>query len=255
MTTYVAAGPLVNYFFYKAIGISDPPGPNIPLDGGKIYFYEDEDHSMPLDSWSDVSDPLNPVVNPWPLVLGGQGDFGVIYLEDRIYFIQIYSQEGILQWTINHFNPGGDTGGSVNDALNYIPNGQFLLHNDLPATDAFDAGQIRQSVTDIAYGGWTFNRPDASTATDIVTFDRYDEYVSSPPGNPRYSAHVNCTQADPADVYKSISVKFPNVNRFASPVQQYTVGFSGIDNIESSTTVELYVRKNFGTGGDAEVSP
>jgi hypothetical protein len=254
MTTYVAAGPLVNYFFYKAIGVSNPPGPNIPLDSGKIYFYADEDHSMPLDSWSDVSDPENPVVNPWPLVLGGQGDCGVIYLEDRIYFIQIFSKDDILQWTINHFNPGGDTGGSTNDALNYIPNGQFLLHNDLAATDDFEAGEIRQPVTDIAYGGWTFNRPSASTAKDIVTFDRYDEYIASPSGNPRYSVHVNCIEADSADGYKSVSVKFPNVNRFASLTQQYTVGFSAIDNIDSNTTVELYVRKNFGTGGDAEVS-
>lgn len=254
MTTYVAAGPLVNYFFYKAIGISDPPGPNIPLDFGKIYFYADEDHSMPLNSWSDVIDPNNPVVNPWPLRLGGQGDCGVIYLEDRLYFIQIFSKDDILQWTINHFNPGGGTGASANDALNYIPNGQFLLHNDLAATDDFDAGEIRQAITDIAYGGWTFERPDTSTATDIITFDRYDAYVASPPGNPRYAIHINCTEADTADGYKRVSVKFHNVNRFASLTQQYTVGFSGIDNGDTNTTVDLYLRKNFGTGGDAEVS-
>lgn len=254
MTSYIAAGPLVNYFFYKALGVSDPVGPNIPLDSGKIYFYADEDHSLPLNSWSAVIDPDNPVVNPWPLVLGGQGDCGVIYLEDRLYFIQIFSKDDILQWTINHFNPGGSTGGSENDALNYIPNGQFLLHNDLPVTDDYDAGEIRQAITDIAYGGWTFERPNTSTATDIVTFDRYDEYVSSPPGNPRYSVHINCTEADTADGYKRISVKFHNVNRFASPAQQYTVSFNGIDNGDTNTTVELYVRKNFGTDGNAEVS-
>lgn len=254
MTTYVAAGPLVNYFFYKAIGISNPPGPNIPLDAGKIYFYADEDHSMPLNSFSDVSDPNNPVVNPWPLVLGGQGDCGVIYLEDRLYFIQIYSKEDILQWTIPHFNPGGDSGGSANDALNYIPNGQFLLHNNLPATNDYDAGEIRQGITEVAYGGWTFERPDTSTGTDIVTFDRYDDYVSSPPSNPRYAIHINCTESDSADGYKRLSLKFPNVNRFASPTQQYTVGFSGIDNGDANTTVDLYLRKNFGTGGDTETS-
>jgi len=256
MTTYIAAGPLVNYFFYKALGVQDelPTGPNIPLDYGKIYFYADEDHSVQLNSYSDVSDPNNPVVNPWPLRLGGQGDVGVIYLEDRLYFIQIFSKDDILQWTINHFNPGGGTGASANDALNYIPNGQFLLHNDLPATDDYDAGEIRQAITDIAPGGWTFERPNTSTATDIVTFDRYDEYVASPPSNPRYALHVNCTEADTADGYKRVSVKFPNVNRFASSTQQYTVGFNGIDNVDTNTTVELYVRKNFGTGGSDEVS-
>lgn len=254
MTTYIAAGPLVNYFFYKAIGVIDPPGPNIPLDYGKIYFYADEDHFVELNSYSDVSDPENPVVNPYPLRLGGQGDVGVIYLEDRLYYIEIKSKDDILQWTINHFNPGGDSGGSANDTLNYIPNGQFLLHNDLPATDDYDAGEIRQAITDIAPGGWTFERPDASTATDIVTFDRYDEYVASPPSNPRYAVHINCTEADAADGYKRLSVKFPNVNRFASATQQYTVGFSGIDNGDTNTTIDLYLRKNFGTGGSSEVS-
>lgn len=254
MTTYFAAGPLVNYFFYKAIGVSDPPGPNIPLDFGKIYFYADEDHDLPLNSYSDVSDPNNPVVNPWPLRLGGQGDVGVIYLEDRMYYIEIYSKDDILQWTINHFNPGGDTGASSNDALNYIPNGQFLLHNDLPETDDYDAGEIRESITEIAPGGWTFERPDTSTGTDIVTFLRYDEYVASPPSNPRYALNISCTDSDSGDGYKRVSVKFPNVNRFASSTQQYTVGFSGIDNGETNTTVELYLRKNFGTDGSDEVS-
>jgi len=257
MTTYIAAGPLVNYFFYKAIGVIDPPGPNIPLDYGKIYFYKDEDHSEAtgkLDSWSDVFDPDNPVVNPWPLRLGGQGDVGIIYLEDRLYFIQIYSKDDILQWTINHFNPGGDAGGSENDALNYIPNGQFLLHNDLAATQTLQAGEIREAITDIAPGGWTFERTDASTAKDFVTFDRYDAYAAQPPGNPRYALHFRCSVPDSGDIYKRISVKFPNVNRFSSPTQQYTLGFTGIDNGDTAVSVDFYVRKNFGTGGDTEVS-
>lgn len=254
MTTYIAAGPLVNYFFYKALLVDDPPGPNIPLDFGKIYFYADEDHSIPLNSYSDVSDPNNPVINPWPLRLGGQGDCGVIYLEDRLYFIQIYSKDDILQWTINHFNPGGDTGGSENDALNYIPNGQFLLHNDLPATDVYEAGEIRQASTDIAPGGWKFEHPDTSTAKDFVKFERYDEYVASPASNPRYSLRVQCTDFDVDDGFKLVRVKFPNVNRFASPTQQYTVGFSAIDNIDNASTVELYLTKNFGTDGSDQTS-
>jgi hypothetical protein len=254
MTTYVAAGPLVNYFFYKALLENSPPGPNIPLDFGKIYFYADEDHSVILNSYSDVSDPNNPVVNPWPLRLGGQGDCGVIYLEDRLYFIEIYSKNDVLQWTINHFPPGGASGGSENDALNYIPNGQFLLHNDLPATDDFDAGEIRQAITPIAPGGWTFERPESSTATDMVTFERYDEYTSSPASSPRYSVRLHCTDPDSEDGYKRFRVTFPNVNRFASATQRYTMGFTGKDNLDTASTIEFYVTKNFGTGGSDEVS-
>lgn len=247
MTTYVAAGPLVNYFFYNAPTIQG--GPNVPLEEGKIYFYADEDHSVELNSFSDVFDPNNPTVNPYPLRLGAAGECGIIYLEDRLYYIEIYDKSDVFIRSISHYSPGGSTGGGANDALNYIQNGQFLLHNDLPLTDEFQAGEVRQAVTEIAPGGWTFERPDGSTSTDFVTFEQYDQYTSNPTGNPRFNCRIKCTNPDSGDAYKKLCKRFDNVNRFASSVQQYTVSFSGVDNTDTSIVVDLYLLKNYGTGG------
>jgi len=250
MTTYVPNSPLVNYFFYNAP--TTQGGPNIPLEEGKIYFYADEDHSQPLDTWSDVYDPNNPVVNEWPLRLGAAGECPIIYMEERFYYIEIYDKNDVFQRSISHYFPGDGFSGSANDAKNYIPNGQFLLHSDLPATEDYEAGEIREAITDIAYGGWTFERPEESTAKDFVTFERYDEYVSNPTGNPRYAVRIRCDEPDSGDAYKQLCVKFPNVNRFASAVQQYTFGFTGIDLGDADATVELYLIKNFGTDGSPQ---
>lgn len=250
MTTYVANSPLVNYFFYNAPTIQG--GPNVPLDGGKIYFYADEDHDVQLNTWEDVYDPNNPVVNPWPLVLGAAGECPIIYMEERFYYIEIYDKNNVFQRSISHYFPGDGFSGSANDAKNYIPNGQFLLHYDLPATEDYEAGEIRAAVTDIAYGGWTFERPESSTAKDFVTFERYDDYTTNPSGNPRYAVRIQCTESDSGDAYKQLCVKFPNVNRFASATQQYTVGFTGLDLLDNDVTVELYIIKNFGTDGSPQ---
>lgn len=250
MTTYIAAGPLVNYFFYNAP--TTQGGPNIPLEEGKIYFYADEDHSVQLNSFSDVFNPNSPVVNPWPLRLGAAGECPIIYLEDRFYYIEIYDKNDVFQRSISHYSPGDAAGGSANDAVNYIPNGQFRLHNDLPATTDKEAGEIRAAITDIAYGGWTFERPSDSTATDYVTFERYDEYTTNPVGSPRFACRVRCTSPDSGDAYKKLCLKFSDVNKFASATQQYTVGFEGIDNLDADTSVEFYILKNFGTGGSPD---
>lgn len=247
MKTYVAAGPLVNYFFYNAPTIQG--GPNVPLEEGKIYFYADEDHSEQLNSYSDVSDPNNPVVNVWPLRLGAAGECGIIYLEDRVYFIEIYDKNDVFIRSISHYAPGESTSGGANDAVNYIQNGQFLLHNDLPETEEFEAGEIREAITEIAPGGWTFERPEGSTSTDFVTFEQYDQYISNPTGNPKFSCRIRCTNPDAGDSYKKLCKRFDNVNRFASATQQYTVAFSPVDNTDTSIVVNLYLVKNFGTGG------
>jgi hypothetical protein len=250
---YPANVPLVNYFFYNYTLTAD--GPNLPLAGGFVFFRDDNDHDVDKPTYSDVTDPDNPVVNPNPLPLNAQGAWPFFYAEQGLYYIIITGPDMDLDnpiWTLEHVNFAGDAGSTSENVTNFIPNGQFLLHNDLPATADYDAGEIREAITDIAYGGWTFERPADSTATDIVTFERYDEYESDPSGNPRYAIRVQCTASDSSDDYKDIRVKFPNVNRFASAVQEYTFALAGLDNDADSFPIQLYLIKNFGTGGSDE---
>jgi hypothetical protein len=245
--------PLVNYFFYNYTLTSS--GPNLPLSGGFVYFRDNNDHDIDKNTYSDVTDPNNPVVNPNPLPLNVVGAWPLFYAEAGLYYIVITGPDADFDnpiWTLENVNFAGEPGSSSTNVINYIANGQFLLHNDLPAEDSFAAGEIRDPITPIAYAGWTFERTPASASTDFVTFERYDEWISNPTGNPRFNCRVRCTNFDTHDTVKDIRIKFPDVNSFASNVQQYTFAFSAINNVVGNFPVELYLIKNFGTDGSPE---
>lgn len=250
---YVINSPLVNYFFYNFTTTAG--GPNLPLDGGLIFFFADEDHSLMLPTYSDVSDPNNPVVNTNPIELNVVGACPIFYLEDRAYYIVITDKNGELDnpiWTIEHYNPSGSAGNADFSTLNYSPNGQFLLHNNLPAEGEFSVGEIREAITPLAYGGYTFEIDQPTTSVNKVTFERYDEWLENPPSNPQFSVRIQCTEPDTGDSKKDWALTFPDVNRFASSTQQYTFGIVGIDNFGGSLPLDLILIKNFGTGGDTQ---
>lgn len=137
--------------------------------------------------------------------------------------------------------------------INYIPNGQFLSHTNIPANPPlYVAGQIQQPITQIAYGGWTFERPNSSTARDIVTFERFGSPVENPTTYPRYSLRVQTEAASVGDSYKDVRIKFDDVNTFASTTQQYTFALTAKTNTGSNASLSLVLIKNYGTGGDTQ---
>jgi hypothetical protein len=242
--------PLVNYFFYNSTLTAS--GPNLPLAGGFVFFRDNNDHDIDKNTYSDVSDPNAPVVNPNPLPLNAVGAWPLFYAEAGVYYIVITGPDADFDnpiWTLENVNFAGEPGSSSTNVINYISNGQFLLHNDLPAEGVYAAGEIREPITPIAYGGWTFDRTIGSTSTDLVTFERYDEWISNPTGNPRFNCRVKCTDFDTSDTVKDVRIKFPDVNSFSSNIQQYTFAFSAINNVMGNFPVDLYLIKNFGTGG------
>ncbi len=244
VTRYVINTPLINYFFYNAPTIQD--GPNVPLAGGKLYFFDDADHSVELPTYSSVFDPNNPVVNTNPVTLGAAGECPIFYLEDRLYFITIYDANNVFQRSISHYNPGESSGGLGEEITNYISNGQFRLHNDLPAEGDFEAGELREAVTDIAYGGWTANIPEGSTSKNFVNFIRYNEWTSNPQASPRYALNFICTDVDTGDAFKDIRLTYNDVNKFAN-TNSYTVSIAAKDNNFSEIPVKLILLKNYGT--------
>lgn len=252
---YPINAPLVNYFFYNYT--QTQTGSTIPIAGGKVFFFEDNDHTVPKPTYSDVSDPNNPVVNTNPLVLNDAGATPLYYAEPGLYYIVVTGPDGDTAnpiWTFEHVDFEGGAGNGGENVINYMPNGQFLLHVDLPAIDGYDAGEIRADTTNIAWGGWTFERSTGSTAVDIVTFEKYTQYAANPTGNPLYSLRYQCTTFDSGDAYKGIRLTYPDVNRFASDQQRYTVSFQGVDNLAGSVPVSIYLIKNFGTGGSAQTA-
>lgn len=245
-----------------------------PLADGKVYFYKDSARTIPksvykitgtppnytyvdlgnvinLSSVGTFTDNLGNDILPYYFPYDGTPDDTLDNTE--LYYVVVTDVNGIDQFTREGW-PNVREGGSAESGLiNFIPNGQFLLHNDLPETIDYDTGEIRQGVTDIAQGGWRFVRPANSTARDLVTFPQITSYVEKPTANPRYFFKLTTESAGSGDSYKDLRCRFENVNKFASEEQEYTFAIEGQSNTGSGVEVSFVLIKNFGTGGSATI--
>lgn len=244
------------------------------LRDGYALFYRDTARTVGKPVYQLTGSPPNysyiqqgylvtsgPFSGAWRVDLNDQGAFPLMVYgypldsnEDvDLYFIQFYGNDGVFQFSRegwpNFFASGGGNTTQIN--VNYIPNGQFLLHTDIPATDNLQEGEIRQAVTPVAYGGWSFVRPNSSTARDFVTFQRLGSYLTNPPKSPRYACRVKCENPSGGDLFKDLRARFDDVNKFEYLSQQFTFALSGQILSGGSINVSLILIKNFGTGGDA----
>ena len=259
---YVLAPSLQMYFVNKDTGL--------PLANGKVYFYKDNT-SVPKDVFTIVASgsDFTYTVLPNPSTLSAVGTFqnasGVDILpyyfpfdiatgDVELYRIEVYDSLGVLQFTrVGWPNTIFDETTSAEDVTNFVPNGQFLLHTDVPASSAngFIAGKISDNQTYIAQGGWSFVKA-ATGSTDLVTFTRYNTPVGSPSGNPRYAVNISNTVVGTGVTRRDLCLKFPDVNTFSSTANKYNFYFEGRAVNSNNTNITLILHKYFGSGGSAE---
>jgi len=240
-----------------------------PLAGGVLYFWSDPQCSVPklvyrltgvppdftytpfgtsvtLSSIGTTDDGMGnnftPYLYPYSdTILDGSGTI-------QLYYITVYNAEGQYQFTTQGV-PNAPAGSSPTPTggtnTNFIPNGQFLLHNTIAG-----AGLITAASTNVAYGGWQFIKT-APGADDYVTFERFGSPITSPSGNPRYSCRVKCTSPI-SDTSKVLQIYFKDVNRFSTASgQDMTLFFSGINNLAGDIGITVNLHKDFGSGGSA----
>jgi hypothetical protein len=259
---YVIAPSLQEYFVDKDSGL--------PMSGGQVFFYHDTARSILKDVYELSGSPPNYTytVLPNPVTLSAVGTFQdasgndiipyyfpfVSLTDDTVdlYYIEVYNSDGVLQFTREGWpNVSGSGSSTGQDITNFVPNGQFLLHDNIPASssNSFVVNQVSQDITTIAQGGWTFERGPSSTATDFITFPRYGSAITSPTGNPRYACQIQTT-IEGSDTRKDLCLTFPDVNKFASNTEYYNFYFEGQSQTGSAiNNVQIIVRKFFGTGG------
>lgn len=240
------------------------------LSDGYVRFYIDTERTVGKPVYQLTGSPPNYSYTPygfldtdgsWRVNMNLQGAFDqVIYgypLDEdgnvQLYFADFFNSDGVFQFSRegfpNFFISGGTNGQQVD--INYIPDGQFRLHEDIPKTLTLELGEVREPITNVAYGGWTFERPSASIARDFVTFQRIGSYVTNPVKSPRYWIELTCEAPNAGDTFKNLGVRFDDVNKFASDTEMFTFAITGKVVSSGSITVELVLIKNFGTGGDA----
>lgn len=265
---YILASDLLSAFFDKDTGE--------PLSNGVITFYQDQARTIPKNVFQISGTPPNYIYTDLgnEITLSATGlmqnpDTGQIIIllyfpfegtpapndsdgTIELYYVTCYNEDGVEQWTREGWPNYTDTTSTEVDFTNFIPNGQFLFHNNVPLIDTTKtAGEITQPITEVAQGGWTFERPAGSSAKDIVLFDPFDAFVTNPSASPQYAIQISCETPNAGDDTKDLRIKFTDVNKFASATQKYSFAFTGQSNTLSSLTVNLILIKYFGTGGSA----
>lgn len=245
----------------------------LPLSAGIIKFWKDQSRTTPKPIYQLTGAPGTYAYEPLPttLVLGGAGtvvdedgnDIVPYYFPFEgtpdeesqtveLYFIEVFNSGEEFQFSRQAWPNTSSTSVAQGNVVNYIPNGQFLIHTDIPATDDYEAGEIRQAVTVLAQGGFYFVRPETSTAKDFVTFERINDYVTNPTQSPRYAMRVKNEEVGTNNSYKDFRIRFNDVNKFASDSQQYTFSIAGQSASAGNVPVSIYVIKNYGSGGDPQ---
>jgi hypothetical protein len=261
---FILASDLLSAFFDKDSGE--------PLSNGVITFYKDQARTEAKGVYQISGTPPNYIYTPLGnvITLSATGlmqnpDTGEIIvlmyfpLEGtpdetngtvELYYVTCYNEDGELQWTREGWPNYTNTNSVQVDFTNYAPNGQFLFHNNVPLLNTTDdTGEITQAITTVAQGGWTFERPGGSTATDIVLFEAFNSFQTNPSASPQYRIRISTEISSAGDAFKDLRLKFTDVNKFASATQKYTFAFTGQSNTGSSLSVSLVLIKNYGSGG------
>jgi hypothetical protein len=236
----------------------------LPLAFGKVYFWRDDDHTVPKPIYTISGPPDNPIFTelPNPLILSSIGTFidptnnqDIIpyynpYDADGnidLYFIQVYNSDGVFQFSRDHYPTVNQQGGNaITLTDNFLPDGQFLGHLNVA-----NNGAIVQAITPIAYGNWTFELDSDFTSTNFVTFPRFDSPTNNPDANPRYACQIQCTVPMAAESRKDLCNTITDVNFMQGQIG--VIQFSALSTIGAPVNVTLLVRQNFGTGGSPMV--
>ena len=263
---YVIAPNWQWYFVNKDTGL--------PLSAGVIYFYSDVNRTTPKNVYELTGTAPNytytALPNPLTLssvgtIVDGSGNQITPYFLPQVslsdptvenYYIKVYSAggitSGVLQQTIEAF-PNATSGAAPDDTTqvtNYIPNGQFLAHNNIPATDTAAAGTISAAETAIAQGGWFFERSAGATTTETVKFYQFNSYLTNPTGSPQYYCRVTASNTGSA-TYKYLEIRWPNVNKFASAANHFNFSVTGTNNAGGNVTLSVVQIRYYGAGGSA----
>jgi hypothetical protein len=232
----------------------------LPLSNGEIFFWKDKARTEPKPVYELTGAPDDPVYvplpNPLPLTgigttSNGFGDDIKVYYnpfnsagEEELYFIEVYNESGVLQFTREGWPEQIDTGGDANLSFveNFYQDSQFLYHLDVP-----NNGLLTQETTNLSYGGWVFLLPSGFTSSNTLTFERFPDYVVNPSASPRYSLRFSVVSPNAAETFKDLAWVNNNVNFLADTT--VTLQFEAISNNGFPTNIEIFYQKVYGSGG------
>lgn len=271
-STYIVCPALQQSFLNKDDGSL--------LAGGYIFFYSDTTRNTLQNiyyltgSASDVGG-YTVTALPNPLILSSIGTIVdadgapvlvLLYPYDPLgnvsnYYVSVYSgnplDDGVFQFDLENVPGIGESSGpsGVSGANNYVVNGQFFLHNNIPNdVDNNGTGYISQASTAIAPGGHYFQvggTINPAQCKQYVNFVLINETGDNGiPGYPRYWAQFSQEGTIFNTTNPRYSFRFPNVNLFAGST--ITFGFVG-ESQSGLVTCPVSCYQFYGTGGSSSI--
>jgi hypothetical protein len=266
---YIASLSLQEFFVNK--DVDSPVDSGLPLSAGIVTFFRDASREDMKPVYTISGDYPNYTFTalPNPLTLSPVGtpqdndgnDIVIYYFPfisesdntPDLYYVTVESAGRVPQFTRESWPPnaggGGSGGGSdITWSDNFIPNPQFLDHNDLP-----DDGLLVGGKNPVARGGWYYELPDSPASTNFIRFFPTPGWTSNPAESPPFQLNWICTIPNGADNVKRFGVAFADVNKFADNNQPYGFTFWAKANT-TQTVITVQLIKNFGDGGSTEIT-
>ena len=263
---FIVTSDLEELFIDKTLGV--------PLAAGIVTFYSDINRTTLKPVYELTGSPPNYSYTalPNPCILSSVGTFQdalgnniVPYYypytgtpddftgDIELYYITVQDSGNVQQFVREGWPnfTGENNNNSEIEFVNFIPNGQFMIHNNMPVTTNINS----VDVVNVAQGGWNVKTTHGSTTviTTNNSFTRITTPISGLNDHPRYAFNFVCTVAGNAAI-RDLAIQWPNVNTFSSVVQSspsqvvpYTLFFAGASNTGSPVTFDVRLTYNYGS--------
>lgn len=234
----------------------------LPVVGGKIYTYRADAHTTDKATYlSNVGAP--PTANTNPIILDSSGEC-VIYwafdssdpgAADNFYYVELRDPNDVLIDSYSTYNgvpyPTGGSGSDGVTTTNYVRNPQmnFNRFKPYPAVYALTTIPTPSNYTGTyTADDWLFTK-SKSGATETVTVTPFVAGTQEARAAASNYIAWACTAATTAETYKYHFQQYQNVTTFAGQI----VNVQLLANSTVGTTVSIYIRQYFGSGGSADV--
>ena len=273
---FICTSDVDSYFVDNATGQ--------PMSGGIVTFYSDVNRTVLKSVYQLTGTPGNYIYAPLnnPVSLSSSGTYqdalgnnialyyypftGTPYQNtgvQELYYVVVVNS-GLVPQLIRQGWPqaagSGVTPVSDSEIENYIPNGQFLSHNNIvsltePPITQYAFGSQTVDSQAIAQGGWNFVYTDATTAIFNNSFSQ----IPSSGGwginsFPKFAFNFVCTSFNANALTRDLRIQWPDVNKFSSGnppgSTPYTLFFDAKSNDGNSYVFSLYKIYYFGSAGN-----
>jgi hypothetical protein len=215
-----------------------------PLDFGTIFFFDNDDQTTPLDTYSDRN---LTILNTNPIVLDAVGSAPPIYLLDQPYYIEIYDKFNNLVATLENYLP--DDGGNGPDTIvgieNLFPN--YGMDSQVNNGD-YENTALPVTTTRFQHGissGWLWELGSAqANPNNTYFFTALDN--SGIIGNPKNEVVLKSTNNSNGDTFNNYMTHLGFYNDFQGQQLAVSIFVRVISGVVADIPVQLR-RTNQGT--------